>query len=274
MLPLTISIFIADVGYARVFHSREQWSSAGSETVSRERILRRNQIPRWKTIAAIRVVLAFARFCAIGAANESCAEIKFARRKQWRWFISRLIRSNSPSPPLSPRWKQICRQNRINARGRILRPPPPRLFLHLVHERIARYVKNKMSRGRSRAAAFIMSRVYLARDAPFRRRIGKSKNIIAPRFVSPFVFSRATKIDAARTEARERVAAVKRERERERKRRKEKRGEKKILNLYCALCVLTRARQMRHRPYLRRDFSERPARGAAGVRAIGLARPR
>lgn len=71
------------------------------ETVSRERILRRNQIPRWKTIAAIQVVLAFARFCAIGAANESCAEIKFARRKQWRWFISRLIRSNSLSLSLS-----------------------------------------------------------------------------------------------------------------------------------------------------------------------------
>lgn len=77
-----ISIFIADTDYFAYFIRARTMKQCRPKTVSREQILRRNQIPRWKTIAAIQVVLAFAHFCTIGATNESCAEIKFARRKQ------------------------------------------------------------------------------------------------------------------------------------------------------------------------------------------------
>lgn len=103
-------------------------------------------------IVAIQLVLAFARFCAIGATNESCAEIKFARRKQWRWFISSsLIRVNSPCR------KQIFRQNRISVQNRILFALNLSfqlffLLLRLIRKWIARW--NKLLQRRSRSCIY------------------------------------------------------------------------------------------------------------------------
>lgn len=119
---LTISIFIADVGYrsACVSLARTMEQSAPSH---RERILRRNQIPRWKTIAAIRLVLAFARFRAIGRRETRVA----ARKQKFRTsktMVGDLSRRPPPppSPPNSPRILDVpCRADKSLDRDRTRR---------------------------------------------------------------------------------------------------------------------------------------------------------